>query len=88
MLFVLRERRAPEPVLDLSLFRSGPFAVAAPASLTLNCSAISRRVINLVSRTFGPHDCTRGITMRAAHKSWKTYALGAAALTALLSATA
>ncbi|MEU0113771.1 MFS transporter [Streptomyces bobili] len=36
MLFVLRERRAREPVLDLSLFRSGPFAVAALASLTLN----------------------------------------------------
>lgn len=36
VLFVLRERRAPEPVLDLSLFRSGPFAVAALASLTLN----------------------------------------------------
>ncbi|MCZ4608315.1 MFS transporter [Streptomyces sp. Lzd4kr] len=36
VLFVLRERRTPEPVLDLSLFRSGPFAVAALASLTLN----------------------------------------------------
>ncbi|MEV7975765.1 MFS transporter [Streptomyces sp. NPDC086519] len=35
-LFVLRERRTPEPVLDLSLFRSSPFAVAALASLTLN----------------------------------------------------
>ncbi|WP_051370571.1 MFS transporter [Streptomyces sp. 142MFCol3.1] len=35
-LFVLRERRTPKPVLDLSLFRSGPFAVAAMASLTLN----------------------------------------------------
>ncbi|MCF4138198.1 MFS transporter [Streptomyces sp. Tue 6430] len=36
VLFVLRERRTPDPVLDLSLFRSGPFAVAALASLTLN----------------------------------------------------
>ncbi|MGY6018537.1 MFS transporter [Streptomyces spinosirectus] len=36
VLFVLRERRTPQPVLDLSLFRSGPFAVAALASLTLN----------------------------------------------------
>ncbi|MGW2184234.1 MFS transporter [Streptomyces sp. NPDC001732] len=36
VLFVLRERRTPEPVLDLSLFHSGPFAVAALASLTLN----------------------------------------------------
>ncbi|MGX1370219.1 DHA2 family multidrug resistance protein-like MFS transporter [Streptomyces canus] len=36
VLFVIRERRTPEPVLDLSLFRSGPFAVAALASLTLN----------------------------------------------------
>ncbi|MFF4654606.1 MFS transporter [Streptomyces sp. NPDC001381] len=36
VLFVLRERRTPEPVLDLSLFRSGPFVVAALASLTLN----------------------------------------------------
>jgi MFS family permease len=36
VLFVLRERRTPEPVLDLSLFRSGPFAVAALSSLTLN----------------------------------------------------
>ncbi|MDX3241819.1 MFS transporter [Streptomyces sp. ME18-1-4] len=36
VLFVLRERHTPEPVLDLSLFRSGPFAVAALASLTLN----------------------------------------------------
>lgn len=36
MLFVIRERRTPEPVLDLSLFRSGPFAVTALAGLTLN----------------------------------------------------
>jgi DHA2 family multidrug resistance protein-like MFS transporter len=36
VLFVLRERRTPEPVLDLSLFRSAPFAVAALASLTIN----------------------------------------------------
>ncbi|MFD6225869.1 MFS transporter [Streptomyces sp. NPDC060232] len=36
VLFVLRERRTPQPVLDLSLFRSGPFTVAALASLTLN----------------------------------------------------
>ncbi|GAA2929812.1 MFS transporter [Kitasatospora cinereorecta] len=36
VLFVLRERRTPDPVLDLSLFRSCPFAVAALASLTLN----------------------------------------------------
>ncbi|MGW3136600.1 MFS transporter [Streptomyces sp. NPDC001139] len=36
MLFVLHERRTPEPVLDLSLFRRGPFAVAALTSLTIN----------------------------------------------------
>ncbi|MFI1563794.1 MFS transporter [Streptomyces sp. NPDC020490] len=36
VLFVLRERRTPEPVLDLSLFRSGPFTVAALAALALN----------------------------------------------------
>ncbi|OLZ62022.1 arabinose ABC transporter permease [Streptomyces amritsarensis] len=36
VLFVLHERRTPEPVLELSLFRSGPFTVAALASLTLN----------------------------------------------------
>ncbi|QNE79461.1 MFS transporter [Streptomyces finlayi] len=36
VLFVLRERRTPDPVLDLSLFRSSPFTVAALASLTLN----------------------------------------------------
>ncbi|MDW8803979.1 hypothetical protein P1P68_04030 [Streptomyces scabiei] len=36
VLFVLRERRTPEPVLDLSPFRSGPFAVAALAGLTPN----------------------------------------------------
>ncbi|MFJ9115836.1 MFS transporter [Streptomyces sp. NPDC102394] len=36
LLFVLHERRTPEPVLDLSLFRRGPFAVAALASLTIN----------------------------------------------------
>ncbi|ALV35855.1 MFS transporter [Streptomyces sp. CdTB01] len=35
-LFVLHERRTPEPVLDLSLFRRGPFAVAALTSLTIN----------------------------------------------------
>ncbi|MFF9058115.1 MFS transporter [Streptomyces sp. NPDC014882] len=36
VLFVLHERRTADPVLDLSLFRSGPFAVAAVASLMLN----------------------------------------------------
>ncbi|MEU9389527.1 MFS transporter [Streptomyces sp. NPDC048324] len=36
VLFALRERRTPEPVLDLSLFRRGPFAVAALTSLTIN----------------------------------------------------
>ncbi|NXY95775.1 MFS transporter [Streptomyces sp. BR123] len=36
VLFVLHERRTSEPVLDLSLFRSGPFTVAALSSLTLN----------------------------------------------------
>ncbi|MGW5343124.1 MFS transporter [Streptomyces sp. HUAS TT3] len=36
VLFVFHERRTPEPVLELSLFRSGPFTVAALASLTLN----------------------------------------------------
>ncbi|MFJ9773623.1 MFS transporter [Kitasatospora sp. NPDC101157] len=36
VLFVLHERRAAEPVLEPSLFRSGAFTVAALASLTLN----------------------------------------------------
>ncbi|MFH9354058.1 MFS transporter [Kitasatospora sp. NPDC017646] len=36
VLFVFHERRATEPVLEPSLFRSGAFTVAALASLTLN----------------------------------------------------
>ncbi|AXE26715.1 arabinose ABC transporter permease [Streptomyces globosus] len=36
VLFVFHERRTPEPVLELSLFRSGAFTVAALSSLTLN----------------------------------------------------
>ncbi|MBO8186385.1 MFS transporter [Streptomyces spirodelae] len=36
VLFVLHERRTPEPALDLALFRSPPFSVALAATLTLN----------------------------------------------------
>ncbi|MGW2639489.1 MFS transporter [Streptomyces sp. NPDC001348] len=36
VLFVLHARRAPEPALDLTLFRSAPFGVALAATLTLN----------------------------------------------------
>lgn len=35
-LFVLRERRTPDPALDLKLFRSAAFCVALAATLTLN----------------------------------------------------
>ncbi|CAG7649500.1 MFS transporter [Actinacidiphila bryophytorum] len=36
VLFVLRERRVPEPALDLGLFRSPAFSLALAANLTLN----------------------------------------------------
>ncbi|MFE9094105.1 MFS transporter [Streptomyces sp. NPDC007264] len=36
VLFVLHERRTPEPALDLALFRSRPFDAALAANLTLN----------------------------------------------------
>ncbi|MGW6543678.1 MFS transporter [Streptomyces massasporeus] len=36
VLFVLHSRRAPDPALDLALFRSAPFSVALAATLTLN----------------------------------------------------
>ncbi|WP_225835708.1 MFS transporter [Streptomyces sp. NK08204] len=36
LLFVLHARRAPDPVVDLALFRSAPFSVALCATLTLN----------------------------------------------------
>ncbi|MFF8993737.1 MFS transporter [Streptomyces sp. NPDC014983] len=35
-LFVRHARRAPEPAVDLALFRSAPFSVALAATLTLN----------------------------------------------------
>lgn len=36
VLFVVHARRAPDPALDLGLFRSAPFTVALAATLTLN----------------------------------------------------
>ncbi|MBB1245736.1 MFS transporter [Streptomyces durbertensis] len=45
VLFVLHERRTPAPALQLSLFRSGAFTVAALASLTLNFIAAGFSVV-------------------------------------------
>ncbi|MGW1983219.1 MFS transporter [Streptomyces collinus] len=50
VLFVLHERRTAEPVLDLSLFRRKPFAVALTATLTLNFLAAG---LGLVLGQFG-----------------------------------
>lgn len=55
LLFVLRERRAAEPALDLALFRSRPFGVALAAAFTLNFLAAGLGVVlgqfgNLVLR--------------------------------------
>ena len=45
LLFVLRERRAAEPALDLALFRSLPFGVALAAAFTLNFLAAGLGIV-------------------------------------------